>query len=131
MTARSVDWPWVLTNLCLYFLLAHFLLIIGAGLLFPDWSHIAGVTALMLAFLAVVLFFIVIWLDYRLRAGRAGPRSLLGVLVVGLVVIAAAEILEKTCGFNWWLTATATATLVVPIRWLYLRRANRRQQHFW
>ena len=41
MTARSIDWPWTLTKLCLALLLAHFLFIIGAGLLLPADSSLA------------------------------------------------------------------------------------------
>jgi hypothetical protein len=78
MTTRSVDWPWVLTNLCLYLLLAHFLFIVGAGLLFPDWSLVAF-TTFGLAFLAIVFFLIVIWLDYRTSyLKRANRRARMG-----------------------------------------------------
>ena len=71
MTARSIDWSSVLTELCLTLLLAHFLLIIGAGQVFPeDWLPVASLIAVGLACLAIILFLGVIWLDYR-----SGGRS--------------------------------------------------------
>ncbi len=75
MIRHSVDWPWILTNLCLGSLLAHFLLIIGAGLLFPDWSGPAGALAIGLVCLAFVLFLVVVGLDYRASWGRARRRA--------------------------------------------------------
>ena len=74
MTTRSVDWPWVLTNLCLSLLLAHFLVIVGAGLVFPDWSLVAAFISFGCALLAVVLFLIVIGLDYRSSYLRRARR---------------------------------------------------------
>jgi len=133
MTARSIDWPWTLTKLCLALFLAHFLFIIGAGLLLPaGWSLAASLIAIGLVFLAIVLFLVVIWLDYR-SSRIVGPRNLLKVLAVGFLVIGAAEVLEKTYGFNWWLTAAATAMIVAPILWLYLRRSKngRQEQPRW
>ena len=127
MTARSIDWPWTLTKLCLALFLAHFLFIIGAGLLLPaDWSLAASLIAIGLVFLAIVLFLVVIWLDYR-SSRIVGPRNLLKVVAVGFPVIGAAEA-ERTYGFNWWLTAAAIAMIVAPIWWLYLRRSRNGQQ---
>ena len=71
--------------------------------------------------------------------GISGDQFLFGadfqfkVLAVGFVVIGAAEVLEKTYGFNWWLTAAATAMIVAPIWWLYLRRSKngRQEQRRW
>jgi hypothetical protein len=128
MIARSIDWPWTLTKLCLALFLAHFLFIIGGGLLLPaDWSLVASLTAIGLVFLAIVLFLVVIWLDYR-SSRIVGPRNLLKALAVGFLVIGAAEVLEKTYGFNWWLTAAAIAMIIAPIWWLYLRRSKNGQQ---
>jgi hypothetical protein len=55
-------------------------------------------------------------------------RSKDPVLAVGFLVIGAAEVLEKTYGFNWWLTTAATAMIVAPILWLYLRRSKNGRQ---
>jgi hypothetical protein len=132
MTARSIDWPWTLTKLCLALFLAHFLFIIGAGLLLPaDWSLVASLTAIGLVFLAIVLFLVVIC-DYR-SSRIVGPRNLLKGLAIGFLVIGAAEVLERTYGFNWWLTAAAIAMIVAPIWWLYLRRSKngRHEQRRW
>jgi hypothetical protein len=122
MATRSIDWPWALTNLCLALFLAHFLLIMGAGLLLPvDWLHAATVTSIGAAFLAIVSFLAVIWLDYR---SRAGWRPLRDVFLVGLLVIGTAEVLETTYRFDWWLTAGATAAMVAPLWWWRHRRRS-------
>jgi cbb3-type cytochrome oxidase subunit 3 len=97
-------------------------------LLLPaDWSLAASLIAIGLVFLAIVLFLVVIWLDYR-SSRIVGPRNLLKVVAVGFPVIGAAEALERTYGFNWWLTAAAIAMIVAPIWWLYLRRSRNGQQ---
>ena len=61
-----------------------------------DWSLVASLTAIGLVFLAIVLFLVVISLDYR-SSRIVGPRNLLKVLAVGFVVIGAAALLfERT-----------------------------------
>lgn len=75
MTRRRIDWPWALTMLCLASLLGHYLVIIAAALLFPDWSLMAASVAIGLICVAVVLFVAVIGHDYWVGWGRAGRHA--------------------------------------------------------
>ena len=72
MTNRSVDWPWLLTRLSLACLCAHFLVLLGAGLLLPpEWSLATALSVLGLLVLGIFLSLAVVWLDYRASAKRS------------------------------------------------------------
>ena len=125
MTARSIDWPWLLTKLAIGSLSAHFLFIIGVGFLLPvDWPQIASLVAVGLLLVAVASFLVVLWLDYRASAGGSLSRHLFESVAIGILIVAAATILEEMCSVSWWLAAAATATIVVPIWGLCPRRGS-------
>jgi hypothetical protein len=72
VTNKPVDWPWMLTRLSLACLCAHFLVLIGAGLLLPaEWSLATALSVLGLLVLGIVLSLAVVWLDYRSSARRS------------------------------------------------------------
>jgi hypothetical protein len=83
-------------------------------------------TAIGLIFMALILGYITMWIDYRSGADPTGPKDFLEVMAVMALVFSSATALEKTHGFNWWLTASAVAAIVIPLWWLYLNARKRR-----
>jgi hypothetical protein len=121
MNWRSISWALMLMFAAL--LLAHFVLVFSALLLPLDWQLPVLITAIGFAVVAIVL-----GLAARLIDCCFGEESIWDLLesmaVMGLV-IGPAAVLEKTHDFNWWLTAGATAAVVMPLWWLSLKARGR------
>ena len=124
--SRSVRWSRRLSQVAVLLLVVQFVLVMAAVALPSDWHMPLLLTAMVCIVAACILGLTTVWIDYRSGADHAGPRDLLEVMIVGLLIVGPAIYLEKNHGFSWWLSAACIALIVMPPWLLYLRALRRK-----
>jgi hypothetical protein len=123
-------WPSALTTLFWVFLAAQWALVMTAALLAPpNWTLPLLGAAVICILLAAIAGAMDTWID-RSGADFASSRDLLEIVVVGLLIGYPAIYLETNHGFNWWLTGSTIALIVLPLWWFYARACKRRAARF-
>jgi hypothetical protein len=126
-------WSLALTILIFVLGAAQGVLVMAAVLAPPDWTLPLLITAISCILLALIAGGVSTWIDYLSGDDPTGPRDFLEFMFAVILITWPADYLQRSYGFNLWLTASAISTVVMPLWWLRAsartRAAGRLRSH--